>query len=156
MSIVCYIRLLFRSIYIAKTKVALSRLDLYNKIKTLFAVFLLPFHLFRHSKTDTGKYTFATYCSYPNVPLLFSCPSMNRLWLTHSLCIHWVSMLTTSLNSIKTLRSYVPFIYMFVYSITFYLLSYNDNRISRILGPCLCTLDYIRQNLAMYTSLQLA
>ena len=74
--IVCFPRWLFRSIYIAKTKVTLSQFELYNKIKILFAVLFLPFHLFRHFKTDTGNYTFA-HCSYPNVPLLFACPSMN-------------------------------------------------------------------------------
>ena len=60
-SFVCFNRLLFRSIYIAKPKVALSRLDLYNKIKILFAVFFLPFHLLRQFKTHTGNYTFVPH-----------------------------------------------------------------------------------------------
>jgi len=56
-------------------KVALSRLDHYNKIKTLSAVFFLPFHLFRHIKTHKGNHTKIcyTHCSYPNVVLLCPC-----------------------------------------------------------------------------------
>ena len=67
-----------------KANVASSWLELYSKIKTLSAVFFLPFHLYRDFKTN------------PNVSLLFSCPSMNLLWLTHCLFNfdwqHWVPM----------------------------------------------------------------
>ena len=77
--IVCFERLPFRSIYIAKTKVALSRLDLNNKIKTLFALLFLPAHLLIHFKTDTGNYTFA-----PRICVVIVFMSTNEcVWLTH-------------------------------------------------------------------------
>ena len=89
--IVCFARLLFRSIYIAKTKEAMRQLDLYNKIKTLFAVFLLPFHLFTHFKTDTGNYTFAPriarmlmcrYCFHVHHWMFAASPSVNDVMVT--------------------------------------------------------------------------
>jgi len=78
-----YARLRFRSIYIAKTKVALSR----------SWSFPLPVHLFRHGKIDTGNYTFA-----PRIARILMCRycfHVNQwMFVANSLCIRCVS--TTS------------------------------------------------------------
>ena len=77
-----FARLLFRSIYINKTKVV-DRVDLSCKhCKHCKLHFFLPFHLFRHLKTHRKLYLFSKHCSYPNMSLLCSYPSMNRLRLT--------------------------------------------------------------------------
>ena len=68
-------------------KVTLSRLDIYNKIKTLPTVFET------FEDTQGKQYLFSTHCSYPNVSLLFSCPSRNRLLLTH--CVFNFELCTT-------------------------------------------------------------
>ena len=116
-SIVCFTRLLFPSIYITKTKVALSRFDLYNKMKTLFAVFILLFHLFRHFRTDTGNYIFA-----PGIAGILMCRycvhAHQWMFVAHSLCIHWVPMTSwwrlswNQLNRSEVVCPLFPFLFI--------------------------------------------
>ena len=79
--------------------------------------------------------------------------SMNKSFETHSLCIQfWLTavsandvMVATFLKSIKPDHSQYLFIRLLLLFVD------NDNMMNRILGPCLCTLQYIRLVFKRYT-----
>ena len=86
-SIVCFTHLLFYSIYIDKTIVALNQHDLYTKTKTLSAGFFssICLDILRHSKeTIPLLHTLLVfYCAV----IVFM--SINESFVTHSQCIQF-------------------------------------------------------------------
>ena len=63
----------------------MSRFDLYNNKKHCKLILFLPFHLFRHFKTQTGNYTL----SPPKLFHVIVSMSINESFKTHSLCIQF-------------------------------------------------------------------
>ena len=126
--IICFTRLLFRSIYI----------DTHCR---LYFLSHFIWDILRHTNEIIPMFN-VSLC----VVIVYK--SINESFVTHSLCIQfWLpktSCRQLSWNRFNRSTVVGPFKFCLLNYFLFYLFLDNDNRINRIFGPCLCTLQYIR------------